>query len=91
MHKLLLATIILPLFVTAAAANRAQGSSEGMAPPPSVAKAQSRQSMPTLRAFEGAASNAYGMATGSFLKRNSNSPEEAGGGSFGYNQKLLEY
>ena len=85
MRKIFLTAIVLPLFVAPVSA----GTYGGPGVAATIAKAQSRQSMP-IGGTARAARNAYGMEAPT-LGLDGNSPEATGGGSLGYNRKLLQY
>lgn len=82
MRKLFLTTVILPFIIAPAAAGTYRE-------PGVIAKAQSRQSMPANGPMR-AGHNAFGMESPAAVL-DSNSPALTGGGSLGYNRKLLEY
>ncbi len=85
MNKILLAAVFLSLLAApvSAGAQRVPGHA--------VTKAWPRQGLELRASTARAAGNAYGMGRGAASELTANSPELTGGGSFGYNTKLLEF
>jgi hypothetical protein len=93
MKKALITSILVPLLITpvSAATKMHREAAVTAARNSAVVGAESNRRIQAAGAIPRAARNAFGMSTGSPFTLDANSPEATGGGSLGYNEKLLEY
>jgi hypothetical protein len=93
MKKALITSILVPLLITpvAATAKMHRQVASILASNSAVVGAESTRKIKAARTIPRAGRNAFDMTTGLALRLDANSPEATGGGSLGYNDKLLVY
>ena len=93
MKKALIASFLVPLLITPVSAATKMHTETAASPArnSAVVGAESSRRTQAAGTISRDARNAFGMSTGSLFTLDANSPEATGGGSLGYNEKLLEY